>query len=339
MKGNTKAIRSGFLLFLAASIWGAAFVAQSVGMDYMGPATFNAARFLLGGAVLLPVLAFRAARGPERALEMEDPGNEAEKANPMKASNPAKKGGARLAAGGICCGLALCGASLLQQIGIQDTAVGKAGFLTTLYIVIVPLIGIFLGKRAGAKVWGAAAMALAGMYLLCMSGSPSGAGASFLTVGRGDAFVLGGAVLFSVHILAVDRFSPGTDSVALSCIQFFTSGAICTVLALLTEAPSVSALMAGALPVLYAGVLSCGVAYTLQVVGQKEVEPAAASLILSLESVVSVLAGWAVLGQRLSSRELAGCALVFAAVILVQLPGRAGKQPSAIPSGSQKAEL
>mgnify|MGYP005754945495 FL=1 len=320
MKGNTKAIRSGFLLFLAASIWGAAFVAQSVGMDYMGPATFNAARFLLGGAVLLPVLAFRAARGPERALEMADPG---------------KKGGVRLAAGGICCGLALCGASLLQQIGIQDTAVGKAGFLTTLYIVIVPLIGIFLGKRAGAKVWGAAAMALAGMYLLCMSGSPSGAGTSFLTVGRGDAFVLGGAVLFSVHILAVDRFSPGTDSVALSCIQFFTSGAICTVLALLTEAPSVSALMAGALPVLYAGVLSCGVAYTLQVVGQKEVEPAAASLILSLESVVSVLAGWAVLGQRLSGRELAGCALVFAAVILVQLPGRAGKQPSAIPSGSQ----
>lgn len=333
MKGNTKAIRSGFLLFLAASIWGAAFVAQSVGMDYMGPATFNAARFLLGGAVLLPVLAFRAARGPERALEMADPGNEAEKAN------PAKKGGARLAAGGICCGLALCGASLLQQIGIQDTAVGKAGFLTTLYIVIVPLIGIFLGKRAGARVWGAAAMALAGMYLLCMYGSPSGAGASFLTVGRGDAFVLGGAVLFSVHILAVDRFSPGTDSIALSCIQFFTSGAICTVLALLTEAPSVSALMAGALPVLYAGVLSCGVAYTLQVVGQKEVEPAAASLILSLESVVSVLAGWAVLGQRLSGRELAGCALVFAAVILVQLPGRAGKQPSAIPSGSQKAEL
>ena len=324
MKGNTKAIRSGFLLFLAASIWGAAFVAQSVGMDYMGPATFNAARFLLGGAVLLPVLAFRAARGPERALEMADPG---------------KKGGVRLAAGGICCGLALCGASLLQQIGIQDTAVGKAGILTTLYIVIVPLIGIFLGKRAGAKVWGAAAMALAGMYLLCMSGSPSGAGTSFLTVGRGDAFVLGGAVLFSVHILAVDRFSPGTDSVALSCIQFFTSGAICTVLALLTEAPSVSALMAGALPVLYAGVLSCGVAYTLQVVGQKEVEPAAASLILSLESVVSVLAGWAVLGQRLSGRELAGCALVFAAVILVQLPGRAGKQPSAIPSGSQKAEL
>ena len=312
MKENRKSIRSGFLLFLAASIWGAAFVAQSVGMDYMGPATFNAARFWIGGAVLVPVLAFRAKTGPAKTGAPES-----------HAACPRNTGGrVRPAAGGICCGLALCVASLLQQIGLQETAVGKAGFLTTLYIVIVPLMGIFLGKRAGLKVWMAAAIALAGMYLLCLSGNANAA----FAISRGDAFVLGGAVLFSVHILVVDHFSPGTDSVALSCIQFFTSGAICTILALLTETPSLSALAAGAIPVLYAGVLSCGVAYTLQVVGQKNVEPAAASLILSLESVVSVLAGWAILGQRLSGRELAGCALVFAAVILVQLPSGTGRR-------------
>ena len=235
MKENRKSIRSGFLLFLAASIWGAAFVAQSVGMDYMGPATFNAARFWIGGAVLVPVLAFRAKTGPAKTGAPES-----------HAACPRNTGGrVRPAAGGICCGLALCVASLLQQIGLQETAVGKAGFLTTLYIVIVPLMGIFLGKRAGIKVWMAAAIALAGMYLLCLSGNANAA----FSISRGDAFVLGGAVLFSVHILIVDHFSPGTDSVALSCIQFFTSGAICTILALLTETPSLSALAAGAIPV------------------------------------------------------------------------------------------
>ena len=305
MKRNRKAIQSSLMLFLAASIWGAAFVAQSVGMDYMGPATFNAARFLIGGAVLLPVVWYRRKRETAEGRERRG----------------ARKDRRLLLTGGICCGIALCGASLLRQIGIQYTTVGKAGFLTTLYIVIVPLMGTFLGKRAGTKVWIAAGIALAGMYLLCMAGGTSAVAA----VGTGDAFMLGCAILFSVHILVVDYFSPRTDGVALSCIQFFTSGAICAVLAMMAETPSLSALIEGAVPVLYAGVLSCGVAYTLQVVGQKNLDPSAASLILSLESAVSVLAGWVILGQKLSGRELAGCALVFMAVILVQLPVSAAK--------------
>lgn len=279
------------MLFLAAVIWGVAFVAQSVGMDYMGPCTFNGARFLIGGVVLLPVICYR----DRQKKEAETRGNQKE-----------------LLTGGVCCGLMLCLASLLQQFGIMYTTVGKAGFLTTLYIIIVPVCGIFLHKKAGAKIWAGAVIAVAGMYLLCISGG--------FSVGRGDGLVLLCAFAFSGHILVVDYFSPKMDSVKLSCVQFLTSGIICTVLAFWLEAPSFTALLSGWMPVLYAGVLSCGVAYTLQVAGQKQVEPTIASLLLSLESVVSVLAGWVILGQKLSLRELAGCALVFTAVILVQLP-------------------
>lgn len=290
------------MLFLAAAIWGVAFVAQSVGMEYMGPCTFNAARFLIGGIVLLPFIWYR-----ERSVGRE------KTASVKKAAAGEKKAERKqLLTGGICCGLALCAASLLQQTGIQYTTVGKAGFITTLYIIIVPIMSVFLHQKISSKVWGGALIAVAGMYLLCMSGS--------LALGKGDSLVLGCAFLFSIHILVVDYFSPRVDSVKLSCIQFLTSGVICTALAFLTETPSIGALLSGAVPVLYAGVLSCGVAYTLQVVGQKNVEPTIASLLLSLESVVSVLAGWVILGQRLSARELFGCALVFTAVILVQLP-------------------
>lgn len=293
MRQKKGSIGSSLLLFLAAVIWGAAFVAQSVGMDYMGPVTFNGARFLIGSAVLCPVIWYRSRREKKDSVP-ED-----------------KK---KLLTGGICCGLALCSASLLQQFGIQYTTVGKAGFITTLYIIIVPVLGIFLKKRIGAKVWVGAVVAVCGMYLLCMSGS--------FSLSKGDSLVLGCAFIFAVHILVVDYFSPKVDSIKLSCLQFLTSGVICTALAFLTEKPSLGALAAGVWPVLYAGVLSCGVAYTLQVVGQKRVEPTIASLILSLESAMSVLAGWAILGQKLSTRELFGCAFVFAAVILVQLPDK-----------------
>ncbi|MBQ7839732.1 MAG: DMT family transporter [Lachnospiraceae bacterium] len=297
MKKDKTSLKSSFLLFLAAAIWGVAFVAQSVGMDYMGPCTFNGVRFLIGGTVLLPFIWYR-----EKKNRKSDPSRQ--KSGDRKS----------MLTGGICCGLALCIASLLQQFGIQYTTVGKAGFITTLYIIIVPFLGIFLRKKIGAKVWIGAVIAVAGMYLLCMSES--------FSLSRGDALVLACAVVFSVHILVVDYFSPKMDSVKLSCMQFYTSGIICTVLAFLTETPSLDAVVAGAVPVLYAGVLSCGVAYTLQVVGQKNVEPTVAALLLSMESVVSVLAGWALLNQKLSIRELSGCVLVFAAVILVQLPDK-----------------
>ncbi len=286
------ALRSSFLLFLAAFIWGVAFVAQSVGMDYMGPFSFNGARFLMGSIVLLPLVIYRRKKDKERHIA---------------------RAGIRITiTGGICCGLALCFAALLQQIGIMYTTVGKAGFITTLYIIIVPIMGIFLKKKVPGKVWLAAVIAAAGMYLLCMSES--------LRLSKGDTYVFLCALLFSVHILVIDYFSPKADGVELSCLQFLTAGVICFAAALVLEKPQLSNFIDGIIPLAYAGIMSSGVAYTLQIIGQKDLDPTVASLILSLESVVSMLAGWVILGQALNPRELFGCILVFGAVILVQLP-------------------
>lgn len=291
---NKLQIRNSFILFIAAFIWGTAFVAQSVGMDYLGPLSFNGARFLMGSAVLLPVIVFNRTRG-------------------IKEGKPVS-GWKDTVAGGVCCGLVLCAAALLQQYGILYTTVGKAGFITTLYIILVPFFGIFLKKKIPGKVWAGAAIAAFGMYLLCMSES--------LSLGRGDTLVFLCAVLFSVHILVIDYFSPKADGVELSCIQFLTAGVIGSILAFVFERPDAGAFLKGIVPLAYAGILSSGVAYTLQVVGQRDMDPTIASLILSLESVVSMLAGWVILGQALTGRELTGCGLVFGAVILVQLPGK-----------------
>lgn len=301
--------RSSLLLFLAASIWGVAFVAQSVGMDYMGPFTFNGARSLIGGIVLLPLIAVR-----ERSR----------KKNGGEAETPEKKKARRKVTllGGCCCGLAICTASMFQQYGIQYTTVGKAGFITTLYIIIVPIMGLFFGKKVRRIVWAGAALAAAGMYLLCVNET--------LSLNKGDLLVFLCAVIFSVHILVIDYFSPKADGVKLSCIQFFVAGILCTIGAFLLETPSWDALVSGAVPVLYAGVMSCGVAYTLQIIGQRNLDPTVASLILSLESVVSVLAGWVILDQTMNGKEIFGCVLVFTAVILVQLPGKK-PQPAAEP--------
>ena len=293
--GETKiSWKSSLMLFLAAFIWGTAFVAQSVGMDYLGPLSFNGARFLMGSAVLLPVIVFNRTRG-------------------IKEGKPVS-GWKDTVTGGVCCGLVLCAAALLQQYGILYTTVGKAGFITTLYIILVPFFGIFLKKKIPGKVWAGAAIAAFGMYLLCMSES--------LSLGRGDTLVFLCAVLFSVHILVIDYFSPKADGVELSCIQFLTAGVIGSILAFVFERPAAGAFLKGIVPLAYAGILSSGVAYTLQVVGQRDMDPTIASLILSLESVVSMLAGWVILGQALTGRELTGCGLVFGAVILVQLPGK-----------------
>ena len=289
-------LKSSMLLFLAAFIWGVAFVAQSVGMDYMGPLSFNGARFLMGSAVLLPLVIYRRKQNRKAGVL------------PADTKITIK--------GGVCCGLALCTAALLQQYGIMHTTVGKAGFITTLYIIMVPIFGIFLKKRVPGKVWIGAMIAAAGMYLLCMSEK--------LSLGKGDGLVFLCAIVFSVHILVIDYFSPKVDGVEISCIQFLTAGVIASIGALLFENPQLSQFIAGIIPLAYAGILSSGVAYTLQVVGQKNVEPTIASLILSMESVVSMLAGWVLLHQALTKRELFGCALVFAAVVLVQLPDRKG---------------
>ena len=285
-------LRSSLLLFLAAFIWGVAFVAQSVGMDYMGPFSFNGARFLMGSVVLLPLVMIRRKAG--------------------KIKNAERSGLKSTLTGGLCCGMALCVAALFQQIGIMYTTVGKAGFITTLYIIIVPIMGIFLKKKVGSKVWIGAVIAAFGMYLLCMS--------ERFSLSKGDTYVFICAILFSVHILVIDYFSPKVDGVELSCLQFLTAGVVCSVIALVVEKPEIGNFLDGIIPLAYAGIMSSGVAYTLQVIGQKDMDPTIASLILSMESVVSVLAGWVILGQALSTRELIGGVMVLSAVILVQLP-------------------
>lgn len=291
-----KRIRSSLMLMLTALIWGAAFVAQSVGMDYVKPFTFNAARFLIGGVVLIPCIFILRRFQEEEALS---------RAAAVRRRNMGIRGG-------LWCGVAICVASSLQQFGVAQTTVGKAGFITALYIIIVPVLGLFAGKKVAATLWFSIVLATIGMYLLCLSGG--------LSVSRGDLLVFLCAIGFSFHILVIDYFSPKADGVLISCVQFFTAGVICLILALIFERPDWQSVAAAWAPILYAGVMSCGVAYTMQVVAQKDTDPVVASLILSLESVFSLLAGWVILGQVLSGRELFGCVLVFAAIILAQLP-------------------
>ena len=287
-------LQGSLMLLLTALIWGLAFVAQSVGMEYVGPFTFNAVRFLIGGFVLMPCIALLRHFRPER-VSLQD------RSSRKKISLQ----------GGLACGCCLFAASSLQQIGIMTTTVGKAGFITAMYIVFVPILGIFLGKRVTLPVIGGVLLAVAGMYLLCITDG--------LSIGRGDLLVLFCAVVFAVHILVIDHYSPKGDGLMISCVQFLTAGLLSTVCMLACETPQLSDILAAGAPILYAGILSCGVAYTLQVLAQAKVEPVLASLICSLESVFALLGGWVLLGQQLSGRELLGCLLVFAAVLIVQL--------------------
>ncbi len=294
--------KNALILVLTAFIWGTAFVAQSVGMDYLEPFTFNGVRSLIGGAALLPCIAILQKMNRKDGVGKE-PG-----------SGDVRKERKDMVFGGIACGLLLFAASSLQQIGIQFTTAGKAGFITACYIVIVPVLGIFLKKKIGWKVWAAVAIALAGLYFLCMTEK--------FTVGKGDVLIFACALVFSLHILVIDYFSPKVDGVKMSCIQFFVCGIASLPFMFLLETPKIGAMLNGWLPLLYAGVMSCGVGYTLQIIGQKDMNPAIASLILSLESCFSVLAGWIVLGERLSMRESIGCVLMFTAIILAQVPGK-----------------
>ena len=241
-------IKSSLILLLTATIWGVAFVAQSVGMEYIGPFTFNAIRCVLGGLVLIPVI-----------LVLK-------KKKETGAENQEKEDKKTLWAGGIACGVILCIASNLQQFGIMEASVGKSGFFTALYIVMIPVIGIFIGKRPGIKLWFCVALAVVGMYLLCMKDG------SF-TIEWADIMLLLCALAFSFHILVVDYFSPKVDGVKMSCIQFFVCGVLSAVGMLFTETPDISNIQAAWLPLLYAGLLSCGVGYTLQIVGQKGINP------------------------------------------------------------------
>lgn len=295
-------MRNSLLLLLTAVIWGVAFVAQSVGMDYVGAFTFNCVRSIIGGLVLIPCIIFL------KNLKHKEMGGQGK----LSVKESLQVTRVELV-GGICCGVALFAASNFQQFGISYTTVGKAGFITALYVVIVPIMGLFFKKKVSFVIWISVVLSVVGLYLLCMTEN------SF-SLAFGDLLVLICALLFSVHILVIDYFSPKGDGVIISCIQFFVSGILSGVMMFLFETPRIEGILAAWMPILYAGVLSCGVAYTLQIVGQKDMNPTVASLILCLESVVSALAGWLILGQALNAREMAGCFLMFFAIVLAQLP-------------------
>lgn len=284
------------ILLLTAIVWGFAFVAQSAGMDYVGPFTFTCIRSWIGGVFLLPcIFLLDRLKSPKE--------REIQKSQDKKT----------LIIGGICCGICLCFATCVQQIGIQYTSVGKAGFITACYIIIVPVLGIFMKKRCSVLVWISIVIALFGLYFLCLSES--------FSINRGDIYVMIGAFLFSLHILTIDHFSPKVDGIRMSCIQFLICGFISGIPMLILEGvPRGTYLMQAAVPILYAGVMSSGVGYTLQIIGQKDFDPTIACLIMSLESTFSVVGGWIVLHQVMNGRELLGCVLMFVAIILSQIP-------------------
>ena len=293
-------MQSNIMLLITAAIWGSAFVAQKSGMDYIGPFTYNGIRTFIGGLVLIPVIMVLSRGKKEEAALTED---EKKKQNKM------------LLTGGICCGSALFVASMLQQFGVMYTTAGKAGFITTLYVVMVPIVGVLIGKKVRAIMWLCVGMGAVGLYLLCMTDAT-------FALSKGDTLVLLCALGFTAHILIIDHFAPKMDGVKLSCIQFLWAGALGIICMFIFEEPKIDDILACWLPILYAGVLSSGVGYTLQVVAQRHAEPTMASLLMSLESVFAVIAGAIILHETMSLRELVGCAVIFAAVILAQLPSK-----------------
>ena len=248
-------LKNALILLLTATIWGVAFVAQSVGMDYVSPFTFNGVRSIIGGLVLIPVILVLDRKKKAEGKDYKAPGDRK-----------------TLILGGICCGVALCVASNFQQFGVMYTSVGKVGFITACYIIIVPILSLFLGKKCSPAIAGAVVLAVAGLYLLCMSGSDHG-------LQKGDFLIMICSFIFSIHIMIIDYFSPAVDGVKMSCIQFLVSGIISLICMTIFEEPHIAQILAAWKPILYAGVMSCGMGYTLQIVGQKGVNPASASLI------------------------------------------------------------
>lgn len=298
-------VRNSCLLVLTALIWGIAFVAQTTGGDTVGAFSFNCIRSLIGGIVLIPVihvLDTKTDKKPKTAAEKKT-----------------------LLTGGIACGCVMFIASSFQQLGISlGTEAGKAGFLTACYILLVPILGLFLKKKCGWNIWIGVVLTLAGLYLLCMNGTTG------FSLRFSDGLVIICAVCFSLHILLVDHFSPLVDGVRLSSIQFIISGLIGLIPTFFVDMhhslsgfyawlPALQSWNAW-IPILYAGVMSCGVGYTLQIIGQNGLNPTIASLLMSLESVFSVLAGWIIIGQKLTPREILGCVIIFVAIVLAQIP-------------------
>ena len=284
-------------LLVCAAIWGSAFVAQSVGAEYVGAFTFLAVRNWIAVVFLIPVIFVRDTILKKRGRPSVRPANRTQRRF--------------LLMGGAACGFFLCAASAFQQVGILYTTTAKAGFITALYVVIVPILSVFFGKSVKSRIWMCVALAVLGLYLLCMRGE--------LSLSFGDGVVLVCAFLFACQIMTVDYFAPQVDTVRLSQTQFLVTALLSTVCMLLFEDLSTDSLIRALPSIAYAGVMSSGVAYTLQIIGQQNLNPAIASITMSLESVFAALAGWIVLGQSMTVRELAGCVLMFAAIILAQL--------------------
>jgi drug/metabolite transporter (DMT)-like permease len=283
----TPRLRADLLLLLAAAIWGFAFVAQRLGMDFVGPLTFNGVRFALGALVLVPIARARASSAASWRDDLPR---------------------------GLALGVVLFGGATLQQWGMVTTTAGKAGFITGLYVILVPLLGLLVHQRTAVNTWLGAVLAVGGMFLLTVT--------ERFTIARGDLLVLAGALFWAVHVLLIGRYSPRTEPVRLAALQF----AVCAILSLggslALEHPTTANLRAAMGPILYAGLLSTGVAYTLQVVAQQKAPPAHAAIILSLEAAFALLGGVIVLGESLGARGLAGCAVMLAGMILSQVERR-----------------
>lgn len=294
-----KQLLGNLLLLLAAFVWGIAFVAQTEGMEYVGPFTFQGSRFVIAVIVLIPVMFV--SDGIKKKQGLYIPLSKEQKKYHIK--------------GGIICGIVLAVAANIQQIALQYTTPGKGGFITAMYILFVPMLGIFLKKRVSAKVWIGVVIAAAGLYFLCINES--------LSVNKGDALLLLCAIGFTFHIIVIDKYSPQCDGIRLSITQFSVAAVISVIIMMVVEKPQLSDLSAAWITIVYAGAFSCAGGYTLQIIGQKySTNPTIASLLMSLESVFSVLAQMVILRDVPSAKEFLGCALMFGAIILAQLPDK-----------------
>lgn len=298
MPVDTRELKSELLLFLTAIIWGLAFVAQRSGMAFVGPFTFNAVRFTLGAVALLPVILYLDRKKRQRGETVESTQSRT------------------LLIGGLSAGFLLFVGSSLQQIGIVFTTAGNAGFITGLYVVLVPILGMFWGQRTGRNTWAGSLLAAAGLYLLSFTEQ--------FTIARGDFLVLIGAFVWAGHVLLIGMFSSRTDSLKLALSQIIVCATLSALVAVGFETGGVTDIQRAAIPILYAGVMSVGIAYTLQVVGQKNAHPSHAAIILSLEGVFAAVGGWLLLGESMSLRGLTGCGLMLSGILLSQVkwPGK-----------------
>lgn len=312
---NKNPMKGVLLLLIGSFIWGTTFVAQSMGTNHLNAFSFNCIRNFIGVFALIPVLFWQICTENRNVNSVQKANiSETTQNKPISFIQKLKPVFTKdLILGGLSCGTALCLASYFQQVGIETSTVGKSAFITTLYIVMVPLLGLFFKKKLPLQIWCGVILAMIGLYLLCMKDE-----AFVLTIG--DIYLLLCAFFFTLQITAVDYFAPKVNCIALSMMQFLVTAILSGIGMLFDNLPTMENIFGAMIPLLYAGVLSSGVAYTFQIIGQKHLAPTIASLLMSLESVFATLAGWVVLKEYLSAKELIGCGLVFAAVILTQIP-------------------